>query len=92
MATIEMGNDQFILYVRKNLPQCAITNDQLGKRIWVWIRDQDPAATQLNHAPALWGDTAENLGELGLPKTATQFQMDRSLLPALFDMLDSLGR
>ncbi len=30
---INMGNDEFILSLRKNYPQCNIENDQLGKKI-----------------------------------------------------------
>lgn len=92
---ITMGNDEFILYVRKNYPECSITNDQLGKRIWTWIRDQDPSATKAgtgDAVPCLWGDSAQNLGERSLPTTATQFSFDRGILPALYDLLDNLGR
>jgi transcriptional regulator with XRE-family HTH domain len=34
---ITMGNDEFILYIRKNHPHCATSNDQLGKCIWQGI-------------------------------------------------------
>jgi len=29
--SITMGNDEFILYIRKNFINCPISNDQLGK-------------------------------------------------------------
>ena len=96
MATdITMGNDEFILYIRKNHPDCSITNDQLGKRIWIWIRDQDPNASKAgagDPVSCLWGDSAQHLGELALPTTATQFSFARNLLPSLYDLLDSLGQ
>lgn len=94
-TTITMGNDEFILYIRKNHSGCSVTNDQLGKRIWMWIRDQDPSASKAGSGdavPCLWGDSAQNLGELALPNTATQFTFDRTLLPGLYDLLDNLGQ
>jgi hypothetical protein len=91
---ITMGNDEFILYIRKNYPSCDITNNQLGKRIWAWIQAQDPAASKAGSGepvPCLWGDSAQHLDELALPVTATQLSFDRSILPALYDLLDDLG-
>src|SRR5690606_10737403 len=38
MNRIRMGNDEFILNIRKN-GECPLTNDQLGRRVWVWLRD-----------------------------------------------------
>jgi transcriptional regulator with XRE-family HTH domain len=92
-SDITMGNDEFILYIRKNFPECTVTNDQLGKRVWMWLRDQAAAKAGSGDAVAcLWGESATNLGELALPSTATQFSFDRKLLPALYDLLDSLGQ
>ena len=34
--TITMGNDEFILYIRKNY-NCSLTNDRLGRMIWKWM-------------------------------------------------------
>jgi len=34
--TITMGNDEFILYIRKNY-NCSLTNDRIGKLVWSWI-------------------------------------------------------
>ncbi len=36
-TSIQMGNDEFILYIRKNHQKCATNNALLGKRIWEWI-------------------------------------------------------
>lgn len=96
MATdITLGNDELILYIRKNHPGCSITNDQLGKRIWTWIRDQDPSASKAGAGapvPCLWGSSAQHLGERALPLTATQLSFARDLLPSLYDLLDDLGQ
>lgn len=86
-----MGNDEFILYIRKT-SGCKIPTDQLGKAIWIWLRDNDAKKypTEMTcEIECLWGAEADNVSELGLPKTATQFIFDRDLLPKLYDFLDS---
>jgi len=93
-TSIQMGNDEFILYIRKNYPGCATSNDQLGRRIWEWIRERDATAGRAfeeKSVPCFWGDSAANIGEKKLPQKATQFHFDRSLLPSLYDLLDALG-
>lgn len=93
-TSIQMGNDEFILYIRKNHPSCAKSNDDLGKRIWKWIKESDATAAQVCNGeskPCIWGDTGAHLGETKLPYTARQFQFERSLLPSLYDHLDALG-
>ena len=42
--SIEMGNDEFILYIRKVYPNCPTSNDTLGRLIWKRLKDLDPAA------------------------------------------------
>lgn len=37
MIRIQMGNDEFILYIRKN-SHTTKTNDVLGREIWNWIK------------------------------------------------------
>jgi hypothetical protein len=91
--TIEMGNDEFILYIRKTYPECKGTNEVLGRKIWEWIRDTDPNATQTKEdAPCLWRHTGAFIAEDKLPKTATQFSFRIDILPALFGYLDELGK
>jgi transcriptional regulator with XRE-family HTH domain len=93
-SSIQMGNDEFILFIRKNHPDCVKSNDLLGKRIWEWIEKHDVTAEQVNDGksvPCYWGDTGTHIGETKLPKTATQFRFERKLLPELYDVLDELG-
>jgi len=93
-TSIQMGNDEFILYIRKNHPNCAKSNDDLGKRIWEWIKKCDATAVKAGNGdavPCIWGDTAAHIGETKLPYKATQFRFERSLLPPLYDLLDALG-
>ncbi len=92
-TSIEMGNDEFILYIRKRYPDCKKRNDVLGENIWKWIIKEDKTARQiLVDKPCLWGDSAAHIGEYKLPKTAAQFQFDRKLLPSLYNHLDELGQ
>ena len=93
-TSIEMGNDEFILYIRKNHPACTTSNEQLGKRIWKWIEEHDTTAKEANDGksvPCFWGDSGAHITETKLPKTATQFRFERTLLPSLYDLLDDLG-
>jgi transcriptional regulator with XRE-family HTH domain len=93
-TTIKMGNDEFILYIRKIHPACNTTNDDLGRRIWKWIQEHDATAEKADggiSVPCKWGATGAEIGDKKLPQSATQFHFERSLLPALYDHLDALG-
>ena len=91
MQTIQMGNDEFILYVRKHSKDCTKSTRELGRRIWLWIRDNDSNARKyIESQPCLWEDTGLFVSEHNLPKTATQFIFDRALLPRLYDYLDTM--
>ena len=89
---IIMGNDEFILYIRKHYPLCRLSNLNLGKRIWERIRSIDPNANIVERdRECYWGDTGPFIAEDRLPKTATQFSFDSNILPQLFDFLVTLG-
>ncbi|KOO66058.1 hypothetical protein [Xylanibacter rarus] len=90
MNTIKMGNDEFILYCRKNGHGINKTTDQLGRLIWEWIRDKANGRQIENNKECLWGQNANNVSPTGLPYTATQFEFDRNKLPDLYDYLDTL--
>lgn len=90
---IVMGNDEFILYIRKNFPDCSMTTNQLGKKIWTWLRDVDQRAEIIEKGlPCYWGDKGEFISADRLPKTATQFKFDTSVLPDLYKYLCQLGK
>ena len=86
-----MGNDEFILYIRKWHPRCNTPTPQLGKSIWIWLRDR--GAVKLKEQPqhTYWVKAQKVEIEM-LPEHATQFEFDRSLLPDLFNYLDFLGQ
>lgn len=84
---IKMGNDEFILYIRKHKHGYKLSNDQLGKKIWEWIREKDLNATLIEpDQSCLWTKDGVN----DLPKTAALFKFERAILPALYDYLDTL--
>jgi len=88
-----MGNDEFILHIRKHYPLCRLSNSNLGKRIWEWIRSADPNADIVERdRECYWRDTGSFIAEDRLPKTATQFSFDSYILPQLFEFLVTLGR
>lgn len=91
-SPIKMGNDEFILFIRKNYPNCKISNGDLGKKIWFWLSNNASQAKQTEEdQPCYWGDQGAFIGGKKLPKTATQFEFGVCILPALFNFLKELG-
>lgn len=91
---IRMGNDEFILYIRKSYPSCKTPNPRLGKLIWQWLQSRDPSALQVGAEGGqlcIWEASSSFVSDTGLPRTAQQFEFDRSLLADLYTFLDSLG-
>ena len=87
-AKIKMGNDEFILYIRKT-SNCNESNDLLGREIWKWLRVK--GANKLfdeKPQPCYWETTGQSIDEKKLPQDATQFEFDRAILPELYDYLD----
>ncbi len=73
-SVIKMGNDEFILYIRKKQKPCSITNDDLGKYIWIWLKKRGGQKTfKGKKQPCLWGKDAANRDKENLPYTATHF-------------------
>ena len=88
---IIMGDDEFILHVRKNGFGQNSENPELGRKIWVWIRAHDTGATKIQKDQACrWGDAGSFISEDDLPKTATQFKFDEAILPELYRFLSTL--
>jgi hypothetical protein len=76
---IRMGNDEFILYIRKKAESQTYTNEILGKMIWIWLRDKGAKKSPEQPQPAYWG-VSENVLEYKLPAHATQFIFDRAYI------------
>jgi hypothetical protein len=91
MATkIQMGNDEFILYIRKT-SDCEKTNDHLGREIWKWLRDKGACKLYNDKPqPCKWETVGKSIGEKMLPQDATQFEFDRAILTELYTFLDEL--
>ncbi len=90
MSNIQMGNDEFILYVRKNGRAAGMSTAELGKKIGNWLEVNANATKVAQRQPCRWGDTGLFIDKDDLPKTATQFSFDRDDLPHLYDFLDGL--
>ena len=91
-STIQMGNDEFILYIRKQHPKCSIRNERLGRKIWEWLHKNCSATQVVIGKPCYWGISGSFINELQLPAHATQFEFKREYLPQLYTYLDELGR
>jgi DNA-binding XRE family transcriptional regulator len=91
-ATINIGNDELILHLRKANPDCNLGNEAIGKRTWVYIRDHLRGEKIEEDQPTLWAEAPSVLGSTRLPKTATQFRVLLRLLPELFAFVEQLGR
>jgi hypothetical protein len=89
---IVMGDDEFILYIRKQYPNCIKTNDILGREIWRKIQQLDPNADLEKDVPCYWGSNGSFIAIDKLPKTAAQFTFNRTCLPQLYDFLNQLGQ
>ncbi len=90
---IVMGDDEFILYIRKQYPNCKIGNDSLGREIWRKLQTLDPnAIIKAPDTACYWGNSGSFVALDKLPKTAAQFSFDRACLPQLYDFLDQLGQ
>lgn len=94
-AKITMGNDEFILYIRKNY-NCSLTNDRIGRMVWKWIRENskgiDKEKDIKHNIPCLWQTHKIKTYGVGLPRTASQITFNRKLLPKLYGFLDELGQ
>lgn len=88
---ITMGNDEFILYIRKWHPGCETTTKELGKKIWVWLKKKGAVKSSIKPKHSYW-DKSEKVNKDMLPEHATQFEFDRTLLPELYSYLDELGQ
>lgn len=92
---ITMGNDEFILYIRKNY-NCSLTNDRIGRMVWKWIHENskgiDKEKDIKHNIPCLWQKHKTKTYGIGLPQTASQITFNRKLLPKLYGFLDELGQ
>lgn len=90
MAII-MGNDEFILYLRKHNPDCHLPNDTLGRLIWNRIKVLDTNAQIIEDDKlCYWEHTGASVSETRLPKTSAQFRFNREILSVLYEYLDQL--
>lgn len=94
MATIRIGADELILWLRKNKKAIDIPNDEihgLGIKIHNIMVDE-LRAKKLDDEPCYWAnlDIHKNIGKKNLPKTATQYEIETSDLGRLYEKLNAL--
>lgn len=74
-----MGNDEFILYIRKQNKKCNLTNNQLGRKSWEWLRDYANGKEVTKDMICLWGKDANNVGPYQLPSTARNSHLTKRI-------------
>jgi hypothetical protein len=87
--TIKIGADEIILWLRKNGKAAAKDTDTLG-RIILTLMSGLGGNKIIDDHPSFWGSSGTNTGSTGLPKTAAQYEIDVSQLPALYTSLMDL--
>lgn len=97
MKTIKLGNDEFILFIRKNQVDggkaSKTKNNQLGIEIWEFIRDNEIGSKVTEESvPCKWNPIKCNDEGFGLPKNATQFNIDISRLSELYGRLYKISQ
>ncbi len=91
MEKITMGDDEFILYIRKQHKNCEINTQEFGRQISVWMKKQglyEPKDKK--EELCLWVGSS-NIDGKNLPEYANQYTFDRSWLPKIYDQLDEIG-
>ncbi len=75
---MKIGSDELILWLRKNKKSEKESNEQIGKKIRILIRDKfkiDPIVyDQQSHWANKSGD--KNIDAYNLPKTSAQYDID----------------
>ena len=87
--TIQMGNDEFILYIRKT-SDCETHTNILGRQISKWFKKNNIEPSQRD-VTSYWEKIGASIDEKHLPKTAAQFKFNKKLLPELYNYLDELA-
>lgn len=89
MTTIQMGDDEFILYIRKN-SNCKTHTNVLGREISKWFKAKGILPIKRD-VDCYWEKIGAKIDEEYLPKTAAQFEFDRALLSDLYNELDRIA-
>lgn len=87
---VRFGNDELILHIRKHHP-CRWSNDQLGKKIWVFLRDHAGGEKIAENVPVVWDTTFRSRKPDALPLTSALIEFNADALPPLFRFLRELA-
>lgn len=86
---ISIGADELILWLRKNKKSIGVDNIVLGRKIVDLIKNLGGTLGQEDQ-PSLWTNdlSDEAMARLEIPKTAQQYNVDISILPEIFKVLN----
>lgn len=91
MSKIKIGADELILWLRKNEKAVGKTNEVLGEDIRKFIEDEKTInGKKLEKELCYWANEGDdkNIGQMNLPKSATQYWIDTDKLPQLYEELN----
>ena len=91
MTQIKIGADELILWLRKNGKAIGKSNEVLGEDIRKLIEGDKIKGKKLEKEPCYWAneDDDKNIGQMNLPKCATQYWIDTDKLPELYNKLNN---
>jgi hypothetical protein len=92
MTKIKIGADELILWLRKNRIASNKQTDVLGRQIKQLIVQIEGADVEEEPNVASYWDCSDgacNIGELHLPKTASQYKIHIDNLPRLYSILQT---
>ncbi|HAL65137.1 MAG TPA: hypothetical protein DCP10_06185 [Bacteroidales bacterium] len=94
MATIKIGADELILWLRKNGKAKKIPNDEsqgIGRKIYELIVNKLGGKKVKDNYPSYWANSIDdkNIDKFDLPKTSAQYEIESSKLETLFLELNS---
>ncbi|GHT72247.1 hypothetical protein FACS189456_0220 [Bacteroidia bacterium] len=86
MATIKIGADELILWLRKNGKASKIPNEGLGQIIYENIVNQLNGVLLKEDNPSYWASEEGNIniGKYNLPKTSAQYELATNNLEKLY--------
>ena len=87
---IKIGNDELILWLRKNKKASDVENILLGRKIVELITKLGGKLDKENER-SLWADdmSETSMGKLKIPITSQQYIVDTGILPAIYEKLST---
>jgi len=88
--TINLGTLILLYRIRTRFPDCTLSNNEISKRVIVFLRREDPDCIvgERQPIPAL----RDVIYPSTMPKTVRDLTFNRQLLPELFTFIDNLAK